>query len=391
MERKRIIPVTDHQFDTGRDRTAIVVFTDGLDTTRNKRRLMDALYTAHGRGIRVHWATVAVPGVDKETFAKDHYLFDGDGVQFFDDETKKAVTATGGVYGTITDQASMFAFVKKVIDHGATNFDRVCRHGGGPIDNNVTTNGLCSSNSRARYTYSPEKDKETIKFTVNLVSTKNPVTLTVTYENTATGERTQVQVNKDQPTGQLTGTAAKGQKVTLTISPNGASNDDCTYSVSLEATPDGGATTSHSTSHSPSSTSHATSPTPSSSSTSHSTSATPSSSSTSHSTSHSSSATFSSTSSSTSHVTSRSTSHSSSATPTSSSTSHSTSATLSSSSTSQTASHSTSATPSSSSTSPSSSATPSSSSTSYCACAPTPVTVTSTVVSTVIHTVAIKA
>ncbi|EJT46673.1 hypothetical protein A1Q1_04744 [Trichosporon asahii var. asahii CBS 2479] len=230
MDRQRIIPVTDHQYDTGRDRTAIVVFTDGLDTTHNKRRLMDALHTAQGRGIRVHWATMAVPGVDKETFAKDHYLFDGDGVQFFDEETKKIVTATGGVYGTITDQASMHAFVKKVIDKGATNFDDVCKHGGGPIDNNVTVNGLCSSNSRAMYTYTAANDKETIEFTVDLVSKKNPVTLSVTYENTNTGERTEVKVDRDQPTGKLTGTVLRGQKVNLIISPNGASNDDCSYS-----------------------------------------------------------------------------------------------------------------------------------------------------------------
>ena len=215
MDRQRIIPVTDHQYDTGRDRTAIVVFTDGLDTTHNKRRLMDALHTAQGRGIRVHWATMAVPGVDKETFAKDHYLFDGDGVQFFDEETKKIVTATGGVYGTITDQASMHAFVKKVIDKGATNFDDVCKHGGGPIDNNVTVNGLCSSNSRAMYTYTAAKDKETIEFTVDLVSKKNPVTLSVTYENTNTGERTEVKVERDQPTGKLTGTVLRGKKSTL--------------------------------------------------------------------------------------------------------------------------------------------------------------------------------
>lgn len=369
MDRKRIIPVMDHQYDIGRDRTAIVVFTDGLDTTHNKRRLMDALYTAQGRGIRVHWATMAVPGVDKESFAKDQYWFDGDGVQFFDDEAKKAVTATGGVYGTITDRASMYAFVKKVIDNGATNFDKICKHEGGPIDNNVTANGFCSSNSRAMYTYTAEQDKETIEFTVNLVSKKNPVTLTVTYENSATGERTEVKVNKDQPTGQLTGAASKGQQVRLTISPDGASNDECSYSVSLKANGGGGPLTTSSTSHSPSPSSHASSATSSatssSSSTSQTASASASSSSASYSTSHTASATSSS---------SSSISRSSSATPSSSSTSQSSSAT-----------------PSSSSTSQSSSATPSSSSTSHCACAPTPVTVTSTVVSTVVQTVTVKA
>ena len=58
---------------------------------------------------------------------------------------------------------------------------------GGPIDHNDTTNGLCSSNSRAMYTYTPEKNKEAIEFTVNLLSRKNSVTFTVTYENTDCG------------------------------------------------------------------------------------------------------------------------------------------------------------------------------------------------------------
>lgn len=103
------------------------------------------------------------------------------------------------------------------------------------IDNKVTSKGLCSGNAKGEFSYSPENPEEVLSFTIDLVSKENPVKLTAYYVNEATGEKTEAVISKDNSPHSVGGSAKKGDKVKLTVQPEGASNDACEYSVSLDA------------------------------------------------------------------------------------------------------------------------------------------------------------
>jgi hypothetical protein len=152
--------------------------------------------------------------------------------------------ATGGTAATITNAQSQKDFVQQVIKNGLTNNDGKCDgkdidESGGPIENEVITGGLCSNNAQAVYTYSPKNGNEKLAVEIDLVSTNNPVTLTAVLENKATGVKSQVVVNKANPTLTLNGVAAKGEQVTVTITPSGGDDSQtCQYTVGLRTSPD---------------------------------------------------------------------------------------------------------------------------------------------------------
>lgn len=104
-----------------------------------------------------------------------------------------------------------------------------------PIDNKVTSKGLCSGNAQGEFSYSPETEKEKLTFKIELVSKQNPVKLVAHYKNEATGEHTETVIDSANPSNTVGGEAVKGQKVVVTVKPEGASNDACEYSVSLDA------------------------------------------------------------------------------------------------------------------------------------------------------------
>ncbi|EJT53178.1 hypothetical protein A1Q2_03527 [Trichosporon asahii var. asahii CBS 8904] len=103
------------------------------------------------------------------------------------------------------------------------------------IDNKVTSKGLCSGNAQGEFSYSPETEKEKLTFKIELVSKENPVKLVAHYKNEATGEHTEATIDSANPSNTVGGEAVKGQKVVVTVKPEGASNDACEYSVSLDA------------------------------------------------------------------------------------------------------------------------------------------------------------
>lgn len=103
------------------------------------------------------------------------------------------------------------------------------------IDNKVTSKGLCAGNAQGEFSYSPDTEKEKLTFKIELVSKQNPVKLVAHYKNEATGEHTEATIDSSNPSNTVGGDAVKGQKVVVTVKPEGASNDACEYSVSLDA------------------------------------------------------------------------------------------------------------------------------------------------------------
>lgn len=103
------------------------------------------------------------------------------------------------------------------------------------IDNKVTSKGLCSGNAQGEFSYSPETEKESLTFKIQLDSVQSPVKLTAHFVNQATGEHQETVINAQTPSSTVGGVAVKGQKVVLTVKPEGADNNACEYSVSLNA------------------------------------------------------------------------------------------------------------------------------------------------------------
>lgn len=108
------------------------------------------------------------------------------------------------------------------------------------IDNKVTSKGLCAGNAQGEFSYSPDTEKEALTFKIELVSKQNPVKLVAHYKNEATGEHTEATIDSANPANTVGGNAVKGQRVVVTVKPEGASNDACEYSVSLDAQAQGG-------------------------------------------------------------------------------------------------------------------------------------------------------
>lgn len=278
-----------NQLAGSHDNAALVIFTDGLDDParpQDKPKKLAALARAKQQGIRVSWGHLShsttktshkggligtIWDIIIGGYRGTTEIIPGPTI---DADISAAALATGGSVATLSDAAAFDKFVDAVIKNGLTNIDAACNDGndidesGGPINNNVTSYGLCSNNAAATFTYKAEK-KEKLAVTIALVSKQNKVQLAATLENKATGVKSSVTVNGGNPSQILTGAAEPGQDIVVQINPSGASSDQCQYTVRLDVVPEEIAS-SLSLSPSPSATpssSASPQPTPSSSST----------------------------------------------------------------------------------------------------------------------------
>lgn len=249
------------QLASAHENAALVIFTDGVDDPpkpENKAKKLALLAKAKEQGVRVSWGHLS-QSTTKTTQAKGGLISAiwglitlGLGAQkptteiipgpVIDADVSAAALATGGSVATLGDSTAYQKFVDAVLKNGLTNIDAACNDGneigesGGPINNNVTSYGLCSNNAAATFTYKAEK-KEKLAVTISLVSKQNKVQLAATLENKATGEKNAVTVNSGSPSMVLTGSAEPGQDIVVNIKPSGASNDQCQYTVKLDAIP----------------------------------------------------------------------------------------------------------------------------------------------------------
>lgn len=274
-----------------RDHAGVVVFTDGLDYTKPQQ--LKLLQKAKEAGIRVSWGHLSADevhpkngkrdldgqmeertfGVLKNVMSSVISMFcgikgggsppkgqtggppggnppTGGGTNIvvrpatpLDQEISAACLSTGGTVSIIGNANAQQSFIQQVIKNGMTNNDGRCGgievdQSGGLLKNNVTSLGLCSNNAHAEFTYTPEKTKEKLAFTVSLVSTANKVSIKAIFENTANGAKNEILVNSQNPSLMLTGEANVGEQVKVSIQPEGASADSCQYSVGLIAVAD---------------------------------------------------------------------------------------------------------------------------------------------------------
>jgi hypothetical protein len=233
------------------DRTGIVMFTDGLDSSKSD--MLRALAQAKSQGVRVSWGHLYQPKVEQTKTHKGllGWLWNWSSSSSssssggpIDPDISAAVLKTGGTVSMIATPQAQLDFVAQVLKNGITNNDGKCSgldidEGGGPVVPDINTMGLCSNTASAVFTYSPKSTNENLDFAVELVSKSNPVQLKAVYLNKATGDTTTVIVNSGQAIGHLIGKAAPGQEVTLTVTPSGATDTQtCQYSVGLVAKPD---------------------------------------------------------------------------------------------------------------------------------------------------------
>lgn len=216
--------------------SAIVLFTDGEANFGTKAEMQDALNEAKAKGVRVSF--VRLNSESGNTFLS-WFGINGD-KNYIDEAMTEAMLATGGTVSVVRNANNLQAFVDQVLKNGLTRDDGECggttiENPGGVLKNEVTSIGLCSTNAQAVYTYKAEKN-EKLTFGVGLTSKNNPVQLTVVYENKSTGERKEIRVNGSNASGTVEAFAQAGQDVTLTVNPNGASNDACQYQVGLKVT-----------------------------------------------------------------------------------------------------------------------------------------------------------
>lgn len=241
-----------------KDRTGIVVLTDGQDSSIFA--LVAAIDRCRLLGIRVSFGFLAPPAnpVPKPRRALPRRSVNGENqpphglyrrqasgsnpLGGTSPEVVAAVLRTGGVFSTITSAEAQQRFVDLVVSRGSTNIDGIGSQNGGPLFPGVTVVALASAGNINPDTYTYRASAgEKLKFTAQTISTRGGggnATLDVTLRDVRGGRELGKAVADATSGGAavISHDAAGAADLELLVRASGAlgGNSTMLYAVTLE-------------------------------------------------------------------------------------------------------------------------------------------------------------
>lgn len=199
--------------DPTANRTGIVVFTDGQDSTLSEQTVtIEEIKRAAGLGIRVSFGFLSVNSENQER------------------EILSAILNTGGIYATMNQADAQQTFIALALAHGLTGIDVGSGNGSSNLLPGLATAAFLSQTGANTFTYAA-KAGETINITVTAIDT---IDLKVTLRDVNAGS--DIKSNTTGSTGfttlQYTANSATDLEAVITATNTSASG---IFSVSLNS------------------------------------------------------------------------------------------------------------------------------------------------------------